>query len=39
MVTKKCTHEDCGYEWEYKGNLQRPTCPSCRRALKKQKND
>ena len=20
----------CGYEWDYKGKLKRPTCPSCK---------
>lgn len=21
--------DNCGYEWEYGGDLQRATCPSC----------
>ncbi len=22
--------DKCGYEWDYKGKLKRPTCPSCK---------
>jgi rubrerythrin len=28
----KC--DQCGYKWDYNGKLARPTCPSCRRAIK-----
>jgi predicted Zn-ribbon and HTH transcriptional regulator len=27
MTTVEC--HDCGYEWEYKGNLPKATCPAC----------
>jgi hypothetical protein len=29
----------CGYEWDYKGKLQRPTCPSCKNAVFEVKSD
>jgi len=25
----ECHH--CGYEWDYQGDMQRATCPSCSR--------
>ncbi len=26
----RLTCNKCGYDWEYKGKLLRPTCPSCK---------
>lgn len=27
MVKLKCKH--CGHEWDYSGDAEKPTCPSC----------
>lgn len=34
MVKIKCHR--CGYEWKTKSDMISPTCPSCRRAVKKE---
>lgn len=29
----------CGYDWEYKGKLMRPTCPSCKSTVSVKKTE
>lgn len=31
MTRVECDKDDCGYEWEYSGEMQMATCPSCQR--------
>lgn len=37
MPTKLRCH-DCGYVWDYHGDLQRATCPSCQAKVDTEKH-